>query len=375
MSRIETACSNIHDLGPFDCIIGETASCAPVLFQLRRFGYSGPLVLIPHVNPYPLRMFLHVLLAKQAWGPADRVIVGSSTAASLYQRFFGMRACVVPTYGIDTTLFTKRDRQASRKELGLFDSPLILYTGRLAPDKNIGVLLGVYQSLRRAIPELRLVLCTRFAEERYLRALASNLSDAVLLQDFRLEEMPTVYNAADLFVSCATSYYETFGRSPLEAVACGIPVVVPAWNGFRDYIHSDAGTLVPVDFFEEPISDAWSYGIVDLSKFVTACVEELKAPRLHIPAIDPELSTLAACRRMRESIHAVLGTCSVTPVRSAQLAVADGLVRRIVEALGIKSSDALLSLATASYCDLPPINTNLQRELYFALFNDPKPAD
>ncbi len=46
------------------------------------------------------------------------------------------------------------------------------------------------------------------------------------------------YAAADIFLSLADNYQETFGITPLEAMAAGLPVVVSDWNGYRDTVRN-----------------------------------------------------------------------------------------------------------------------------------------
>ena len=53
-------------------------------------------------------------------------------------------------------------------------------------------------------------------------------------------------SGADLFISLADSVQETFGLSPVEAMAAGLPVVVTDWNGYRDTVrHEVDGFRVP----------------------------------------------------------------------------------------------------------------------------------
>ena len=371
-AQIEAACSGVRDVASLDCVVGENATSAPILFELRRRGYRGPLALVPHVNPYPLSTFLMVFLAAQVWGPGDVVIVGSRASADLYGQFFGMNACAIPTYGIDTTLFERKDPAASRHRLGLPNGRLIVYTGRLARDKNVGGLLAAYQSLRKAVASVRLVLCVRFVDESYLEALRPQLRDAIVLRDFDQTEMPYVYSAADLFASCATSYYETFGRSPLESIACGTPAVVPAWDGFREHVHAPAGLLVPVDFFEEPLAEEQSYGIVDLAAFVKACASVLRDPPSAVPTLAPDISSTAAACRIRDAIDGLLGKSSGGTAQADLVATTHELVLRVAKALRIESSDDLLRLATCHPSELPRFENALQRELYFALFANGK---
>jgi hypothetical protein len=53
-------------------------------------------------------------------------------------------------------------------------------------------------------------------------------------------------NTADVVVCMSDTYQETFGLSVLEAMAAGLPVVAPDWDGYRDIIqHGETGFLVP----------------------------------------------------------------------------------------------------------------------------------
>src|SRR5205807_184608 len=52
--------------------------------------------------------------------------------------------------------------------------------------------------------------------------------------------------AADVFVSPIDNIQESFGLTVVEAMACGLPQVVPDWNGYRDtVIDGDTGFLIP----------------------------------------------------------------------------------------------------------------------------------
>ncbi len=58
-------------------------------------------------------------------------------------------------------------------------------------------------------------------------------------------ECPLYYSAADIFVSPVETLQESFGLSPLEAMASGSPVVVSDWDGYRDtVIHGETGFRV-----------------------------------------------------------------------------------------------------------------------------------
>jgi len=54
------------------------------------------------------------------------------------------------------------------------------------------------------------------------------------------------WRAADLFISISDNYQETFGITPLEAMACGLPVVVSDWDGYKDTVRDgEDGFRIP----------------------------------------------------------------------------------------------------------------------------------
>jgi glycosyltransferase involved in cell wall biosynthesis len=55
-----------------------------------------------------------------------------------------------------------------------------------------------------------------------------------------------IWHAADVFCSLSDNLQETFGLTPIEAMAAGLPVVVSDWNGYRDTVrHGVDGFLIP----------------------------------------------------------------------------------------------------------------------------------
>jgi hypothetical protein len=60
----------------------------------------------------------------------------------------------------------------------------------------------------------------------------------------------TLYNAADVFTSPIDNCQETFGITPVEAMACGVPQVVANWDGYRDTVQDGTtGFLVPTYWY------------------------------------------------------------------------------------------------------------------------------
>lgn len=155
------------------------------------------------------------------------------------------RTSVVPC-GVDTDAFTPDGRKASRGE-----RPRIVSVGRLVQRKGFDTIIRALPS----IPAAELVIVggpdraalAEDAEAQRLSRLAADLgvADRVrLLGSVTREQMPAMLRSADL-VACAP-WYEPFGIVPLEAMACGAPVVATAVGGIRDTVVDDVtGRLVP----------------------------------------------------------------------------------------------------------------------------------
>jgi len=105
----------------------------------------------------------------------------------------------------------------------------ILYVGRMDERKNIVGLLRTFSIFKRITRRKeKLVLvggrgCYLNKIDRLIKGLGIE-GDVILTGYIPEEDLPAVYNSSRLFISL--SFYEGFGLAPLEAMACGIPVVV-----------------------------------------------------------------------------------------------------------------------------------------------------
>ncbi|MEU6411860.1 glycosyltransferase [Microbispora sp. NPDC046933] len=148
------------------------------------------------------------------------------------------RIRVVPC-GVDLGLFRPDGPAAPRR-----DRPRVLSIGRMVPRK------GVDTSVRamRQVPGAELVIAggdPGDEESTRLRALADGLGlgDRVrLIGSVSRSEVPALMRSADILVT--VPWYEPFGMVPLEALACGVPVVASAVGGHLDTV-AGCGVLVP----------------------------------------------------------------------------------------------------------------------------------
>lgn len=124
--------------------------------------------------------------------------------------------------GVDTEQFNPAWRDpALRAEWGAADdAPVVLYVGRVAPEKNIPLLFKAFEAIRRVRPDARLVI----AGDGPLRpALEAGHPEVRFVGSLRGEALARCYASADLFVFPSLS--ETFGNVVIEALSAGLAVV------------------------------------------------------------------------------------------------------------------------------------------------------
>jgi len=132
-----------------------------------------------------------------------------------------------------------------RMERGLEDDYL-LFVSTIEPRKNLPLLLRAYHWLRRSYKRgLKLVVVGSkgwLFDEVFLFVERLNLKDEVIFTGWvPAEELLLYYNGAICLVH--PSFYEGFGLSPLEAMACGTPVVTSNTSSLPEVV-GDAGLMV-----------------------------------------------------------------------------------------------------------------------------------
>jgi glycosyltransferase involved in cell wall biosynthesis len=159
-------------------------------------------------------------------------------------RFYGMKPQqiqVVPE-GVDTKLFRPIEDRARVVEwrtraLGS-DAPYIAYVGKPTERRNLSALIRAFALLKKdqGIPHKLLIVGSDLPGTSPFREVISEegLSNDVIVRGYAShEEMPLIYNAADLFIY--PSSYEGFGMPVLEAMACGVPVIALNNTAFPEF--------------------------------------------------------------------------------------------------------------------------------------------
>ena len=127
----------------------------------------------------------------------------------------------------------------------------ILYVGSTQKQKNVQALIRAYARIEKEISHKLVIVGTKiFGGRNYLSKLIKDLhlEESVIFTGYISdEELPAFYNAASLFVF--PSLYEGFGLPPLEAMACGTPVITSNRASLPEAV-GDAGIMVDPDDIE-----------------------------------------------------------------------------------------------------------------------------
>ncbi len=164
--------------------------------------------------------------------------------------------------GIHTERFiritTNQHRATQRAALGIAeDEVVILYVGRLScvtKAHPLPLLQAAQIAASRTDKKVRLVLFGYFKPEimeKEFHELAGDYCRApnlkvefVMNNDPRFPDGP--WAMGDIFTSLVDNIQESFGLTPIEAMAAGLPAVVSDWDGYRDGVrHGVDGFLIP----------------------------------------------------------------------------------------------------------------------------------
>ncbi|OBS08526.1 glycosyltransferase family 4 protein [Acidihalobacter prosperus] len=146
--------------------------------------------------------------------------------------------------GVNTQLFGPHRRDPTlRHEWGVDENtPVALYVGRLAPEKNIALAVSTFRYMQIHTPELRFVVVGHGPHETSLRR---ENPDLIFAGPRIGEDLARHYASSDIFLFPSIS--ETFGNVVLEAMASALAVVGFDYAAGREHIESGInGLLAPL---------------------------------------------------------------------------------------------------------------------------------
>ena len=145
--------------------------------------------------------------------------------------------------GVDCQLFTPERRCAAlRRMWSVSDNDLaVLYVGRVAPEKNLGLAVAAYRAMQQYSASMKFVV----VGDGPLRAALQNAHpDLIFCGVHTGEQLAKHYASADVLLF--PSETETFGNVTLEAMASGLVVVAYDYAAAHMHVtHGESGVLVP----------------------------------------------------------------------------------------------------------------------------------
>lgn len=201
-----------------------------------------------------------------------KLVADASHVADILQRFFPDQSLNVILNGIDTRRFRPGKHINARKRLELPEGKIIIgCAARLVKGKGHTYLLD---ALARLPGNIHLALAGDGPLRCDLMAQARQIGIVHRVHFLgTVESMPTFYQALDLF--CLPSEAEGLPLSPLEAQACGVPVLITDTGGCREAVCSNTGLLVP-----PKDSQALAQGVHTLLKGFTRSTQ--RSPRDYV---------------------------------------------------------------------------------------------
>jgi alpha-1,6-mannosyltransferase len=157
----------------------------------------------------------------------QRTFVPSPILANLLQSW-GVERIDSVDLGVDADVFVPgiSDAGSTREKLSIpRDVRLLIYVGRLAPEKNVRTLIEAFSLLHRRSPGRYHLLCVGDGTQRASITDLQRKTDCIHWMPYCTDphELASLYRAADLFVHPGVQ--ETFGLVALESQASGTPVV------------------------------------------------------------------------------------------------------------------------------------------------------
>jgi len=233
-------------------------------------------LLFPELHPWDRRMLFHLSMRRAA-RLADTIIVPSATTGrDLAARFppATKKIRVVPHAPSERFVpLSPEDCLAAVHRHGLAHGDYLLFVGNVEPRKNLVALIEAYGRMRTAIPRApRLAIAGGAGWKN--QAIHEAARTSSVTADIRFlghvpdADLPPLVNGAVAFVY--PSLYEGFGLPPLEAMACGTPVITSNRSSLPEVV-GDAALLVDPDD-RGALADAMAHVVSD-----AALREDLRA--------------------------------------------------------------------------------------------------
>jgi glycosyltransferase involved in cell wall biosynthesis len=239
-----------------DVMLFPNYIASPLVWTRRSIVVIYDLSFVYHpqyVDPANARFLRRVV--KQAAANAGHVVTISEHSRREIMECYGLPESKVSVVypGVDRTRFQPMPPATQAHVAAKFgiDRPYVLFTGTLEPRKNILGLLHAYTRLPRDLREGHALVIAGgkgWLDGEISAGLAElERSGARVIRTGYVEDgdMPALFGGASVFVF--PSFYEGFGIPPLEAMACGTPVIASRTSSLPEVVGTAAELIDPHD--------------------------------------------------------------------------------------------------------------------------------
>lgn len=236
----------------FDLLVSQDPFfCAHVALSLKKIfakNFSCPLQIQDHscfFSSPEFRKEKFFRPALMSWGKrhlkkADHIRVVNDTEKKSLETIVAKKIPIdVQPVPIDTAIF----QQSLSVEKNIGTGKKFLWIGRFSPEKNLPLILGALQHLRKTHPNTTLVLAGPTREQ--ITAMGGSLDGVTVLGNVDYADLPRLYRSVDALVS--TSRYEGYGRVFVEALFCDLPVLATPTAGFWAAVPQELRISFPPD--------------------------------------------------------------------------------------------------------------------------------
>ncbi len=205
------------------------------------FGREKKTVITWHSDIVRQKTLLRVYapLLKMALNHAQRIIIGSQPYrdSSIWLKPHIKKTSIVP-YGADLSRFEKQQPNAKLLDLKRDGKFVTLTVGRLRYYKGLDTLIRALKNLPEVIAVI-VGIGPMAAEWKSLAQDIGVVSQIVWAGEVTDAELPSYFQAADVYVLPANSRAESYGIALVEALACGLPLVTTEVGSATSWINQD----------------------------------------------------------------------------------------------------------------------------------------
>ncbi len=233
----------------FDIVHGNGPKCTLPIFLARQKLFVST---IHDLGPFETKFTLipfEKYLIKQTINKATYITTCSDIVRHDIKKFLP-KASLNSIFNLYSAIEDKykphlKEAEILKQKLGI-DGPVLLYIGRIAHYKGVEGIITAYKIAKKEIPNLNLVMGGKpdFAMEKKYQEWKKNYGDIHFVGFISTKEIPFYYTMGDIFVTYSHAS-EGFGLTPIEAIACGTPVIASSMPAYKEVLQDNAIFVPP----------------------------------------------------------------------------------------------------------------------------------